>query len=608
MITRLLLFFLLYSTGLWAQERVAPLDHNPSKGNSCGLQKQLYKTTAIGLPFFEDFTDYSPIPNSARWVDADVYVNNTMSADVISRGMATFDALNENSGPYDSSNFNTLRKADSLTSQSIDLSTYTVADSVYLSFFYQPQGLGFAPEVQDSLMLFLKRINGSWDKAWAVAGSAVQPFIQVMISVRDTAYFGNDFQFRFINKASINLNDDVWNVDYVRMDRGRTINDTAIQDVATTIQPSFLLNDYTVMPYEQFVANTAAELQTEHSFTVRNNTANTANVNYNYTAKEAISNTSLATGNTSSAAIPAYSSQSFSFPMYNTSFPDPGGRVVFEQEYAISSAGPVLVNDTIRKQQVFDEYLAYDDGTAEKSYFLNQFATLPANLAIEYHLNQQDTIFGVAIYFGRQVPLAFGKFFSVMVYQNIAINGGSNQLIYQQDLLFPGYADTVNKFWNYKFDIPVYMQPGAFFLGTQQPSASGSDSLYFGLDVNRVGGNHLYFNVQDFWESSTVGGAIMMRPLTSNNFTPSSIVGTKRDNRLAINIYPNPATDVVQLSFAEQNGTYLYHITDMQGRVVKTAALAQDNKIDISELATGAYLLSLSTDGRQLGTQKLMKL
>jgi hypothetical protein len=49
----------------------------------------------------------------------------------------------------------------------INLSADSVGDSVYLSFFYQPQGNGFYPSNGDSLMLFFKNKFGDFVKVWA---------------------------------------------------------------------------------------------------------------------------------------------------------------------------------------------------------------------------------------------------------------------------------------------------------------------------------------------------------------------------------------------------------------------------------------------------------
>ncbi|RYD87483.1 MAG: hypothetical protein EOP50_20685, partial [Sphingobacteriales bacterium] len=148
-----------------AQEGQAPVNHNPFvKNNGAKASK---KTTVIPLPFFEDFNGPGQSPDPSRWLDVHVYVNNTMAFNPVSRGVATFDALNAKGGPYDSLSNTAYRYADSLTSQPFDFTLYTPADSIYLSFFIQPQGNGFAPETQDSMILYFKRSNGAWAKVWS---------------------------------------------------------------------------------------------------------------------------------------------------------------------------------------------------------------------------------------------------------------------------------------------------------------------------------------------------------------------------------------------------------------------------------------------------------
>jgi hypothetical protein len=190
------------------------------------------KKTTLSLPFFDDFTGYDVYPDPNRWVDKQVYINNTMCINPVSRGVATFDALNEKGLPWDPYINVTPRRADSLTCQPIDLSTYTPGDSLYLSFFYQPQGYGFRPLRADSLLLMVRVKYGDWVTIWKAAGAATTAFRQVMVPITDTLLFYSAFQFRFVNIASLNYADAIWNVDYVRMGANRSMADTAINDIA----------------------------------------------------------------------------------------------------------------------------------------------------------------------------------------------------------------------------------------------------------------------------------------------------------------------------------------------------------------------------------------
>lgn len=597
------LFFCSYSLAV-AQEVVGPLRYDAARQAAHPAMNGQLKTTANTLPFFEDFTGKDMFPDPARWSDRQVYVNNTMATGMISRGVATFDALDAKGVPYDTTSPFVLRYADSLTSESFDLATYVPGDSIYLSFFYQPQGIGFSPEPSDSLMLFFrsKFSGGTWVKVWAKEGNTVQPFSQVMIPVKDTNYLYTGFRFRFVNKASINLNDDVWNLDYIRMDANRTINDTLVSDIAFTTDPSYILNDYTYMPYRQFMADPAAERAAQHTAYIRNNGTTAQNVPYHFTAREQVSGAPLVPLSSGSVNIPAQTEPSVVFTNYTATVPSPGpyDKVVFENKYYVESAGPgdPTDNDTIIREQVFDNYLAYDDGTAEKSYYLNLFPTLPGKIAVEHHLNQPDTLRGLAVLFGRQVPTAFNKFFTIHVYRTIAgVNGGtSDDVVYAQEFNQPRFIDTFNRFYIYAFESPVPMPAGVFYMGVTQPALSGSDSLYYALDANRTTGNHLYYNVLNIWESSLVSGALMIRPLLGQPVKHSAVPDVDHA-AIRWNIYPNPGSDRIRVDVQENGNTaYFYDITDMQGRTVQQGALPEGG-IDARSLSAGMYLVRLRQKG-----------
>jgi hypothetical protein len=578
-----------------AQEHVAPVLYNPVVEMRSTVVEPVQKPTALSLPFFEDFTGYDVYPDPARWMDRKVYVNNTMGVDPVSRGVATFDAIDENGLPYNTANPFAVVYADSLTSQVFDLSSAVPGDSIFLSFFYQPQGNGFAPESGDSLLLFFKKKYGPWVKVWSREGSTLQPFAQAMVPVTDTAYLNDAFQFRFVNIASINLNDDVWNVDYIRLAAGRAAHE--VRDVATTVDPPSLLKDYTSMPYRQFLADPGRERASTHHFSVRNRYATTQGVQYGYQAREALTNLSLSSA-TGSGSVAAQAEQQFSFPVYTATAPLQGlyDRVVFENKYFIApvSASDPRANDTIVKQQVFDNYLAYDDGSAEKSYFLNLFPTLPGKVAIEFHLNRPDTIRGVAIYFARQVPLPFGKYFSAAIYKDIAVNGGTDRLVYQQDLLEPGYRDTVNSFWTYKFTDPVPMPAGTFFVCIMQPAFSGSDSLYYGLDVHRTGANYLYYNVLDTWNASSVSGALMIRPLMGQPVTGSGLEArTAPVSTSDWTVRPIPVEREFFIDAPAHQGRVQYELRDMTGRLLLSGSNIPGEPVDAGGLPPGMYLLQL---------------
>ncbi len=593
-----------------AQEMVAPVNHNPLHKGPVE-RSGLYKSTALSLPLFEDFTGYSPYPDGTMWVDNQVYVNNTMGISPVSRGVATFDALNQYGLPYDTLNKFTLRYADSLTLQPLDISGLVPSDSVYLSFFYQPEGRGFTPETSDSLLLFFKKSNGTWVKMWSKDGTSATPFTQVMISLRDTDYFHADFQFRFVNKASINTSDDHWSIDYIRMNSGRGYLDTAVNDVAFTSDPGYMLNDYTYMPYRHFLANATGERNAQILDSVRNGYNFTQSVTYGVTARESLSNTPLFSNGGMVNSIGQFETQQVSQATYTSTVPigsNVQDKVVFENKFYIQSISPTdnKNNDTVIKEQIFDNYLAYDDGTAEKAYYLKLSSSLPGKLAIEHHLNEPDVLQGISIYFGRQVPMGSNKYFSVAVYQKLqGVDGAPNDvLIAQEDIKFPHYLQ-VNDFYDYHFG-PVNLSAGQFYIAVIQPALSGSDSLYYGLDVNRQQGNHAYFNVEGLWVESTVGGAIMIRPLVGQTVWDTRIDHSSNTESSAVSIYPNPANDHIVCNYKGDSGA-TYAIVNIQGGILLQGKLPADKKVDVSGLLPGMYMLRIDSEGVLSAPQKFVK-
>ena len=112
------------------------------------------------LPFFDDFSQSNVIPDSTKWTDRNVLVNDGFPLCPPNRNAATFDVLDASGRVYDYA-ISFPFVAEYLTSVRIRLDSImdpepralTPADSVYFSFHYQPQGNGNAPEEQDSLVL-----------------------------------------------------------------------------------------------------------------------------------------------------------------------------------------------------------------------------------------------------------------------------------------------------------------------------------------------------------------------------------------------------------------------------------------------------------------------
>src|SRR5690606_33729509 len=158
--------------------------------------------------------------------------------------------------PYDFANYPAYGIADRLTSVPINLA-FSAADSVYLSFFYQARGLsGDAfPQPQDSLVLeFYAPQEDTWYRVWRTpypTASAVQPFKQVMVPIREFRYLRNGFRMRFLNYATLSGSSDHWHLDYVRLAAQRTHSDTVIVDTGYLYPQSSILQTYPSVPFRK---------------------------------------------------------------------------------------------------------------------------------------------------------------------------------------------------------------------------------------------------------------------------------------------------------------------------------------------------------------------
>ncbi|MEY4281936.1 MAG: hypothetical protein RLZ39_1348, partial [Bacteroidota bacterium] len=315
---------------------------------------------------------------------------------------------------------------------------------------------------------------------------------------------------------------------------------------------------------------------------------------FNYKAKELSTGLVFAGFSNFTTSIPTNTTANLALLTYTPTYTAAANqdKVVFEQTYYTAPiANQNTINDTVVTKQVFDNYLAYDDGSAEKSYYLNLFNTLPGKIAIEHQLFTNDTLRGLAIQFGRQIPTNANKYFSIAIMKTLAgINGAiKDSIIYKEDFFFPRFRDSINGFWIYTFSNPVYLPVGSFYVSTIQPAMSGSDSLYFGLDANRTLANHQYYNVLNTWQSSQIDGALMIRPLLGKAIVTTS-VATPRPTNFEISISPNPAHDHISLQ-SDYTNTKV-EIYTILGNLLYTKTLEGSNSIiPIATFQPGQYFV-----------------
>lgn len=544
----------------------------------------------LELPFFDDFSDVNVYPNTSRWLDNKVYINNNFGKNSPTKGVATFDGFDHRGAPYINSSF-AYGVCDSLTSLPINLN-YSAADSIYLSFYIQPQGFGRVPATNDSLILEFRNLNtGKFVKINAWPGTAVKNFRQILVPITAEEYLKKGFQFRFKNKGSQFGGDDHWHIDYVKLNRFRNKNDTAFFDVSINNNPTSLLKSYTAIPYNQYDSSMLAN---NHFINVRNNYSSDAItvVTFTFTSylkEEALKLDSVTKGLPMAPYASDYEdSKKVSIPKRNDKY------TVETKYYVTTNNDNIKSNDTITQYQNFHDYFSYDDGTAENGYGLS--VSGEGRFAYLFSAKEKDTLTDVSFFFTqKQVPL-INELFTLTIWKSI----NPEVILYQKTSLTPNYTDKINGFSNYQLDSVLEVE-GDFYVGWIQ---SADYFLNVGLDRNTVNNDRMFYKVNALgWQQSSEQGSVMIRPHFKEKVSTGISSNIKKSDW---KIYPNPGKGFIHSTLKSIIDTYFVRVLDLQGRVLKT--IVSSDIIDISELENGMYLIQLLNSNLEiLQTQKYLK-
>lgn len=593
------------------------------RGNNCGTP------ITITLPFFDDFANGASTlyyPNCSHWQDNQAYVNQSMAYNPPSIGVATLDGLDETGQPYIKGASTALAyPADTLTSQYIDLSTKNTGSKIFLSFFYQPQGLSDRPESTDSLFVDFKRSDNTWQRVFAVPGvdanvsSLVKiDFKQAFIGVLDTGYLHNNFQFRFRNLATVTGNNDHWHIDYVYLDENRDTSGTVYYpDVAFTHRPlSPLINNYSAMPWTHFTQaalSNAVEMRTYNHSSLSGTLDQVCSV---YDSHPNNASPELLT-----AAIPTLTynpspnvddKRIGNFGSFNTLILNE--QTILSTTYTILNPtdfqnNPIFAqNDTVHQLTVLEDYFAYDDGTAETRVIAHKPGT---QIAVEYQAVISDTVRGILFHMPH-----YTNHNSELDFVNVKVwldSLSEDTEVFSRDIYRLRYTPGHNGFHYVELvdftgmPASVGVQAGQkFYVGWQQAS---SIDVPVGFDKSTDASQYTYLGIgNDSWSQSTVEGAVMIRPVLSNNYNFNIGIEKKQKLDIQAHIYPNPTTGLVNivLENAEYINDYNLIVHNTLGQQVHIQQV--EMVIDLGHLQTGMYLLTIQdNEGKLISQQKLLK-
>ncbi|MBK6609942.1 MAG: T9SS type A sorting domain-containing protein [Sphingobacteriales bacterium] len=695
------------------------------------------------LPFVEDFSGSLVYPDPTKWMDDFAYINQNYAWQPMGIGTATLDGLNNFGQPYSQGTIGQPLAegyADKLTARPFcltDVKNTTAADTVYMRFFYQPQGLGDRPEPGDSLMLELtypivkdttiidtiitpttkfvwkdtlttppntatllvptdslhyidltliwfehpknivswvdvtdpnlsftdtlitttapKTIQVAdtvWKKVWATDISELPetplneqfPFFQADLTIADAEYFYNGFSYRFRNKASLTGSNDHWNLDYIQLDIAPLLD--VLRDVAPTQPLQTLLNNYTAMPWNQFIQHVNTQFADTLKPVLRNNINEEVGVIADFlledlcfdpptiTYTSGISLTNIPTQTTQTDKVNISKAKTDLANLANNPAFANRDSVVLQTtlSFIANNQGPGILqqNDTLFHYQPFFNYFAYDDGSAEQAYGLYGKG---ARLAYRFVLNNPDTLRAIQFGFVNHNANNNSNGFIPVVYKSIEQNSNNDQLLYPpkieqphdpQYVVYPKYFNATNGFWTYTLNQPILVSD-TIYVGFYQIE---KDLLNIGFDRNTNSQQHLFTNYNGFWEPSIQAGSLMIRPILDDEplpndvnvgiTTPPSDIEQKPDIKTNLSgnlqVFPNPANKTIQVTaLPNTNLAATITIYDFLGRKVwqtnnNTNIGQTTNIVNIEHFAPGLYIVqTYDVHGFPLANAKFIK-
>ena len=543
-----------------------------------GFQKMVNDT--IDLPIVDDFSSPTLKPRSDYWADQKVYINTQLADSLISIGIATFDGLDEFGAPYLKNSNTSDTFNDVLTSHYINLSGES---NVFLSFIYQPQGLGESPESDDSLVVDFWSVDDSlWIRQWSVEGSGIHRFKSVILEVADSLE-RDGFRFRIGTYGARSGDFDHWHIDYVQFDADRNINDTIIEDPALNRPPPTLIKNYTSLPYFH-MAMTDFKDSIEFGYR-RNGPVPVGGWALNLGQYIISSNGSVITSRT---AVPVIANTlhdidlKFKTPLNAMTLPAIDTFTLNIKSWFDGTAAGIRRNDTLFFDQVFSNYYAYDDGSAERAYGIENVTG--AQMALRFQAKSADTLKGIYMHFAHAGNDATDNTFQIYIWEDN--NGEPGNIIYKSDSVYtPQYAWERNQFIPYELDNGGVYISGSVFIGVRQKTNRG---LNFGYDIRTVGPDLFYGDSQN-WYQSLFTGALMFRPYYRSSAYDLNV--SENNTVTPWTVFPNPSSNVLFVQNSSNEKPHKIEIFDLTGRLVKQTH--NENSIEVSDIPNGLYLVHI---------------
>jgi hypothetical protein len=532
---------------------------------------------------------------------------------------------------------------------------------VALSFFYQPGGRGDMPEYNDLLRLeFFSSSANEWNTVWTASanqqdstiteeyylldiqkqykGSIDSVFRYVALAVNEARYLNSGFRFRFSNMASMaaspipgrESNCDHWHLDFVYLNRNRSVSDTLLPDVAISEPQPPITRTYTSIPARHLRTTDARQKlfgnPMQFSLTYRNLGWGTRNITRRFSITP-LQGSNLFPQDYSGGTENIFDGQVFvrdySFEPYDFTDINPAAdSAAFEiKSYLVTDtdASPLRValrhNDTTSYIQKFYNYYSYDDGTAETGYGLTGTGSSSGKVAVRFTAFDTDSLRALSVYFNLARDSSNAKPFRLTVWADD--NGVPGSELFAARVTSPTFSDELNRFVTYKLPEAIEIRRGqVFYIGWVQQSET---YLNVGYDVNCSNPGVNFYNIGNVWTPSVYDGALMLRPVfgkaagVPDDALPLPTPPPPASKTATLVLFPNPVRDVMNLRYTTGNNEYTIPpectvvIYDLNKQLVFTTVTG-NGSVSVPNLQGGVYIVCIFENNRLVATREILKI
>jgi flagellar hook assembly protein FlgD len=230
-----------------------------------------------------------------------------------------------------------------------------------------------------------------------------------------------------------------------------------------------------------------------------------------------------------------------------------------------------------------------------------------------FEINNTTTLPAAAVRFATgttatQVIVRVSRF----DYEHATFNGvQSMEFIGEVDYNIPSTAIGSANYTNINFTTPITLEAGWYYVVEVRKLAGTERLAVFASDEGNADFSTVVFAPLTDGTTNYTSGGLSWSPAVRMSFV-STVSVQENESLSSFNVYPNPASNDVEISYAlKNNSTVNVSITDLSGKVVYSSNLGNKAEgthslsLNTSSFSNGVYVVNFATDNAVV-TEKLV--